>query len=92
MNAGSNKAFSITPSAYYEIAGVTVDGTSVGVVNSYTFSNIAANHTIAASFNPLVTYTITASAGQGGQYYAFRDGDRDFRVEQSLQHCAQQRL
>jgi hypothetical protein len=37
----------------------------VGPVASYTFTNIQANHTIAASF-VLKTYTIVASAGAGG--------------------------
>ena len=32
---------------------------------SYTFSNVTANHTIAATFTPL-TYTIIPSAGAGG--------------------------
>jgi hypothetical protein len=48
-----------------------VDGTPVGAITSYTFHNIAANHTIAASFVSSVpvsssTYTITASAETGG--------------------------
>jgi hypothetical protein len=44
----------------------------VGAVTSYTFNNIAANHSIAASFVSSApaaassTYTITASAGTGG--------------------------
>ena len=42
-----------------------VDGVSVGAVASYTFTDVAANHTIAASFAQ-TTYTITASAGAGG--------------------------
>ena len=42
-----------------------VDGVSVGAVTSYTFTNVTANHTIAASF-AIDTYTITASAGAGG--------------------------
>jgi endo-alpha-N-acetylgalactosaminidase len=33
------------------VAGVSVDGASVGAVSSYTFSNVAANHTIAATFS-----------------------------------------
>ena len=65
VNSGSNRTFTITPSAGYAIAGVTVDGTPAGPVASYTFTNITANHTINASFTP-VTYNITASAGAGG--------------------------
>jgi len=42
-----------------------VDGVSQGAVAGYTFSNVTANHSIAASFVKR-TYTITASAGPGG--------------------------
>src|SRR5207237_636820 len=44
---------------------VLVDGSSVGAVGTYTFSNVTANHTIAASFTVAVE-TITATAGTGG--------------------------
>src|SRR5207249_322512 len=62
---GSNQAFTITPDACHDMADVLVDGTSVGAVTSYTFSNVTGNHTIAASFT-VKTYTVTASAGTGG--------------------------
>ena len=48
--AGGNLTFTITPDAYYSIVDVKVDGVSVGAVDSYTFSNVSANHTISASF------------------------------------------
>ena len=67
VNSGSNRTFTITPAAGYTIAGVTVDGTPAGAVTSYTFNNVTANHTISASFSPvIVTYNIAASAGTGG--------------------------
>ena len=47
------------------MADVLVDGVSVGAVTSYTFTNVTANHTIAASF-AINTYTITATAGANG--------------------------
>jgi hypothetical protein len=65
VNAGASQTFTITPSTGYKVSGVLVDGASVGSVTSYTFSNVTAAHTIAASFS-LLTYTITASAGAGG--------------------------
>ena len=65
MNCGANQAFAITAASCYSIADVLVDGSSVGAVSSYTFTNVTAAHTIAASFS-LNTYTITASAGAGG--------------------------
>jgi hypothetical protein len=65
---GGNQAFSITPSAGFTIAGVTVDGAAKGAIATYTFSNVTGNHTIAASFSqtPPATFTITATAGTGG--------------------------
>ncbi len=64
---GGSQTFTVTPSAGYTTASVLVDGTSVGAVSSYTFSNIAANHTISATFTASATsYTITPSAGANG--------------------------
>lgn len=48
--AGTNKTYTITAYAGYKIKDVLVDGKSVGAVSTYTFTNVAANHTIAASF------------------------------------------
>jgi conserved repeat domain len=62
---GQNQSFTITPDAGYQVADVLVDGVSVGVVNSYSFTNVGANHTISAQFEP-ITYTITPSAGMNG--------------------------
>ena len=65
VDCGADQTFTITPAACYQIADVLVDGISVGAVASYTFTDVAANHTIAASFAQ-TTYTITATAGVGG--------------------------
>src|SRR5205085_3948028 len=65
VNCGAAQTFSIAADPCYSIADVLVDGSSVGAVSSYTFTNVTAGHTIAASFS-LNTYTITASAGTGG--------------------------
>ena len=54
----SDQAFTITPAAGYHVADVLVDGVAVGAVTSYTFTDVTANHTIAASF-AIDTYTIT---------------------------------
>ena len=50
LNHGANQTFSITPEADYHVADVVVDGYSVGPVTSYTFTNVTADHIIAASF------------------------------------------
>jgi hypothetical protein len=47
---GQNRTFSITPNAGYRVSDVIVDNNSVGLVESYTFSNVSATHTIHASF------------------------------------------
>ncbi len=65
VNSGASQTFTIAANTGYHVAGVLVDGSSVGAVTSYTFTNVAANHTIAASF-AINTYTITASAGANG--------------------------
>jgi len=59
--SGTNQAFSIAPNSGYTIAGVTVDGSPVGTVSSYTFTNVMASHTIAASFSAASAgdYTLT---------------------------------
>ncbi|TLN03056.1 hypothetical protein FDZ73_09010 [bacterium] len=67
-SAGSSKTFSITPNAGNYTVSISVDGTIVAAnlgSYNYTFSNITANHTIAAVF-ATATYTITPSAGTGG--------------------------
>jgi len=50
VNQGSNKIFTITPDTGYSIDDVLVDGSSVGAVSSYTFTNVNQNHTIYAGF------------------------------------------
>jgi len=62
---GGSQSFSIIPNTGYKIAGVSVDGVSVGAVSSYTFSSVSDDHTISASF-AVATYSVTASAGTGG--------------------------
>lgn len=47
---GTGKTFTIAAGSGYEISDVVVDNQSVGAVTYYTFNNISANHTIAASF------------------------------------------
>jgi flagellar hook assembly protein FlgD len=65
VNSGATSTFTMTPNTGYHVSDVLVDGASVGAVGSYTFTNVTANHTIAASF-AINTYTITASAGANG--------------------------
>jgi hypothetical protein len=50
VNYGASQAYTITPANGYVIDNVTVDNISMGAVSSYVFTNVAANHTIAATF------------------------------------------
>ncbi len=63
---GYDQAFTITPDTGYQVADVLVDGVSVGAVRSYKFPDVAAPHTITATFAVAFPRTITASAGAGG--------------------------
>ena len=51
VNHGADKLFTITPDAGYQIDDVLVDGSSVGAVSSYTFTNVTEDHTISATFS-----------------------------------------
>ena len=74
VNQGSDKSFTITPHTGYSINDVLVDGSSVGAVSSYTFTNITQNHTISATFNvdvnhaPVITSTAVTSATKDEPY------------------------
>ena len=63
--SGANQGFTVTADIGYHIVDVLVDGSSVGAVSSYTFTDVAADHTIAASF-AINTYTLTYRAGANG--------------------------
>ena len=63
-DANADATVTITPDEGCVIYEVVVDGTSVGPVDSYTFTSIDADHTVEAIFKH--QYTITTSAGEGG--------------------------
>ena len=65
VNYGANQTFAITPAVGNHITDVLIDGISVGVMSSYTFPTVIANHTIAATF-AVNTYTLASSTGAGG--------------------------
>lgn len=50
VSYGGSQSFTITPSAGYAIANVSVDGVPQGPVSSFTFVNVTADRTISASF------------------------------------------
>lgn len=50
VDSGDDRTFSITANSGYAIQNVSVDGTNIGAVSSYTFHNVVADHAIYASF------------------------------------------
>lgn len=59
---GYDQTFTLTANDGYVVSDLLVDGVSVGAKAAYTFSNVATNHSIAATFAALPPQTITASA------------------------------
>ena len=47
---GSSQTFTISPDSGFLISDVLIDGASMGAIDTYTFSNVAINHTISAAF------------------------------------------
>ena len=64
VNSGDSRTFTITSNTGYHVADVTVDGISQGAINSYTFSNVTANHTIQASFTSNVVFAVNCGGPQ----------------------------
>ena len=50
VSYGGSVSYAILPDSGFEIADVTVNGSSVGPVGEYTFSNVSADNAIIASF------------------------------------------
>jgi len=67
---GGSQTFTIAPSAGYVIGAVSVDGLNQGALNTYTFTNVTANHTITASFTASAGSSLseTFDAGTKGAY------------------------
>ena len=65
VRRGSSKTFLITPDRGFIIKDVLVDGTSVGPVTSYTFSEVQDDHRISATFEKAFL-TIIPDTGHHG--------------------------
>jgi len=74
--SGGSQTFTFTPSAGYAVASVTVDGVSKGVLSSYTFSNVTANHTISVAF--AVSGTSFSEGFETGTKTAYATGNVTF--------------
>jgi hypothetical protein len=65
VNQGASQGFTIAAAAGHHITDVVVDGVSVGPLATYTFTGVAANHTIAASFAVTVCTLSVSVVGSG---------------------------
>ena len=65
VRAGANQTFTITPNRGYAVSDVKIDGRSIGAVQSYTFENISASHTIEVQFRVRSSFVDVPS----GSYY-----------------------
>ena len=65
VNQGASQSFTFTPDPGYEIDEVLIDGVSIGVVTTYTFTDIDQDHTLYAVFTQQ-TYTLTAIPAANG--------------------------
>jgi PKD repeat protein len=65
VDYGGNQSYTITPDTGYQVSDIFIDSVSIGSATNYTFTNIAANHTIAATF-AINQLTINATAGPNG--------------------------
>ena len=64
---GGSQTFTFSPDACYDIGDVRVDGATVRLDenNSYTFTNVTADHTVEATF-VILTYTIAVTSSEHG--------------------------
>ncbi|MCK4563544.1 MAG: right-handed parallel beta-helix repeat-containing protein, partial [Verrucomicrobia bacterium] len=65
---GGNQTFAIQPEFGYYIDSLEVDGSPVAIATNYTFSNIQASHTLAATF-ATDPHTLTVESGTGDGSY-----------------------
>jgi photosystem II stability/assembly factor-like uncharacterized protein len=65
VSRGGSFTFTIIPDAGYHASSVVVNGTSVGNMTSYTFTDLTADHTIVVSFAPGPKRVITLKIGDG---------------------------
>ena len=67
VTAGENKTFTFTPEKGHHVADVLVDGKSVGVMETYTFSEVKSEHSLSVIFAPN-TYILTYESNGGTAY------------------------
>ena len=69
VNSGGSQLYTFTPSAGYIVDSFFIDGVAQAAANTYSFTNVTANHTINVTFIVSAggtTYSIVSSAGANG--------------------------
>ncbi|MBK5274866.1 MAG: hypothetical protein JJE30_07430 [Desulfuromonadales bacterium] len=66
VTQGSSQTFTIAPDVGSAVSNVLVDGVSQGAITTYTFTNVTANHTIAAVFTAGQPTTATVTLATTG--------------------------
>ena len=87
VQPGDSLTYTITPAAGYEVQDVVVDGVSKGAIATYTFTSIAADHTISAAFRVFGLYD-HRERGTPRQHIAVRQRVRAGRIRPDLHHHA----
>ncbi len=73
VSSGESLTFYFHPQSRHVIAEVKIDGVSQGPMNSYTFTNISANHSIEANFLPKPVPQVAFAVNCGGPRYVDRE-------------------
>ncbi|MGN6755929.1 MAG: InlB B-repeat-containing protein [Thermomicrobiales bacterium] len=68
--AGSHIIVTATPAPGYTFVNWTIDGATGATANPYSFSPLAADHTVSAQFAPAPTYALALSASGPGRVSA----------------------
>ncbi len=61
--------YTITPATGFAIATVLADGGAVGAVSTYSFNNVTANHTLAATFADVAPPSVALGSPIGGEQW-----------------------
>ena len=88
VNVGASQTFTVTPNTGYEVDTLTVDGATATLTNdTYTFTNVTADHTISVTFELAPVYhTIVATAHENanispsGSVSVLEGDDQSFSV------------
>jgi hypothetical protein len=97
VNCGANLTYTFTPNTGFSVGSVTVDGTNIGSLPSYTFTNIQANHTITVAFIPtpppqslmrVTAVSASASSTESSSYSPGNTIDNNISTRWSSQYNA----